>query len=93
MRSEHWTQAMREEINALQRNSTWEIVDKPRDKNTIACRWIFTMKHKANWSLDRYKARLVANGYTQIYGIDHEETFCPVAKMNTDQVVLALIGC
>jgi len=53
-------------------------------------RWIFTTKHKANGSLDRYKDRLVANAYTQIYAIDHEETFSPVAKMNVVWVVLAL---
>jgi len=52
MRSEHWTQAMREEMDAIERNSTWEIVDKPRDKKTVRCKWIFKVKHKANVSID-----------------------------------------
>jgi len=48
MRSEHWTQAMREKMDTLERNSTWEIVDKREDKKALGCRWIFTMKHKVD---------------------------------------------
>jgi len=72
------------------RNSTWEIVHKSKNKKVIGCRWIFTVKHKADRSIDMYKPRLVAKGCTQTYGIDYKETFSAVAKMNTIQVVFAL---
>ncbi|VVA40072.1 PREDICTED: Retrovirus-related Pol poly from transposon, partial [Prunus dulcis] len=51
----------------------------PRGKKTIGCRWVFTIKHNGDGSIERYKARLVVKGYTQTYGIDYEETFALVA--------------
>ena len=64
-----WIVAMREEMSALEKNKTWEIVDKPKGKNIVDCKWIFTWKYKADGSLERYKARLVAKRYTQTYGL------------------------
>ena len=78
-----WKKAMNEEMEALQRNTTWELVPLLEGKKTVGCRWIFTVKLNLNGSINRYKARLVAKGYTQKYGIDYEDTFAPVAKMNT----------
>jgi len=71
---------MKGEMNALEKNKTWEIVDKPKGKNIVDCKRIFTLKYKADGSLERYKARLVAKGYmyTKAYGIDYQETFAPV---------------
>jgi len=70
---------MREEINELKKNSTLNIVDKPRDKKSVGCKWIFIMKHMVSGSIDTYKVRLVANRYIQTYKIDYEETFSLVA--------------
>ena len=73
---------MVEEMKALKKNGTWELVTLPNEKKPVGCKWVFTVKHKADGMVERYKARLVAKGYTQTYGIDYEETFAPVAKMN-----------
>ena len=81
---------MNEEMGALERNETWEIVKKPKDKKAMGFRWIYTVKYKADGTLDRYKARLVAKGCTQTYGIDYEETFSLVAKMNTVRIIISL---
>ena len=85
-----WKRAIEEEMEALIKNRTWEIVDLPKGKKTVGCKWVFTVKYKANGSVERYKARLVAKGFTQTYGIDYQETFAPVAKLNTVRVLLSL---
>uniref|UniRef100_A0A2N9FH39 Integrase catalytic domain-containing protein n=1 Tax=Fagus sylvatica TaxID=28930 RepID=A0A2N9FH39_FAGSY len=85
-----WKAAMVEEMEALQKNSTWKLVELPKDKKTVGCKWVFTVKHKEDGSIERFKARLVAKGYTQTYGIDYQETFAPVAKINTIRVLLSL---
>jgi hypothetical protein len=56
----------------------------------VGCKWVFMIKHKANGSMERYKARLIAKGFTQTYGIYYEETFAPVAKMNLIRVLLSI---
>ncbi|WKA09255.1 hypothetical protein VitviT2T_026920, partial [Vitis vinifera] len=76
-----WKAAVDEEVRALEKNGTWEITDLPRGKKPVGCKWIFTVKYKADGNVDRYKARLVAKGFTQSYGIDYQETFAPVAKL------------
>ncbi|RVX01148.1 Retrovirus-related Pol polyprotein from transposon TNT 1-94 [Vitis vinifera] len=85
-----WKAAVNEKVWALEKNGTWEITDLPRGKKPVGCKWIFIVKYKADGNVDRYKARLVAKGFTQSYGIDYQETFAPVAKLNTVRVLLSL---
>jgi len=67
----------------LAKNNTWEITTLPKGKRPVGCKWIFTIKYNADGSINRYKAKLVAKGFTQSYGVDYEETFAPVAKINS----------
>ena len=85
-----WVEAMEKEINALQTNNTWEVVDLPPHKKAISCKWVYKTKLKADGSLERLKARLVIRGFTQQYGIDYQEVFSPVVKMTTIRTIMAL---
>ena len=87
---ENWKQTMNAEMEALEKNKTWELVDLPIGKRLVGCKWVYTVKYKVNGSLERYKVRLVAKRYTQTYGVDYLETFTSVAKMNIVRILLSL---
>ncbi|KAI3816802.1 hypothetical protein L1987_16507 [Smallanthus sonchifolius] len=93
IKQKEWRLAMEEEILALKRNQTWELVPQPTDVNLVSCKWVYKLKRKADGSIERFKARLVARGFSQQYGLDYEDTFSPVAKLTTIRVLLAVATC
>lgn len=86
----HWCKAMETELAALEANKTWLIVPLPPGKKVVGCKWLFKVKYKVDGSIERYKARLVARGFTQTEGLDYFETFAPVAKMTSVRLLIAL---
>ena len=85
-----WKAAMDKEIDTLEGASTWSTVPRPQGKNIIGSKWVFRIKRKSDGSIDKYKARLVARGFTQIYGVDYFDTYSPVAKMASFRAILAI---
>jgi len=85
-----WDNAMDEKMAALDANATWELVALPKDKKAIWCKWVYKVKHNADGSLSRYKARLVTKGYAQTYGIDYEEIYSLIAKMTTVRAIIVM---
>ncbi|KAL0460027.1 UNVERIFIED_CONTAM: Retrovirus-related Pol polyprotein from transposon RE1 [Sesamum latifolium] len=85
-----WVHAMQQEIQALEKNQTWDIVDLPTGKKAIGCKWVYKVKLNPDGSIERYKARLVAKGYNQVEGVDYIDSFSPVAKAVTVRTLLAV---
>ena len=85
-----WKTAMNEEYLALMKNDTWELVDLPPGRNAIGCKWLFKTKQDETGKVIRHKARLVAQGFTQKFGVDFDEVFAPVAKQVTFRTLLTV---
>ena len=85
-----WQIAMKEELDALSKNHTWDLVTLPLGKSVVGYKWIYKIKTRSNGSIERYKACLVAKCFTQEYGIDYEETFTSVACISSVRALLAV---
>jgi hypothetical protein len=88
-KDEFWNKDMDEELDQIEKNDTWELVPRPKNKNVIGTKWVFMNKLNEDGQVTRNKGRLVCKGYAQIEGIDFEETFAPVARMEAICLLLA----
>ena len=90
IKSARWRKAMDLEIEAIERNNTWELVELPEGEKPVGVKWIYKTKLNEKGEIDKFKARLVAKGYTQEYGVDYSEVFSPVARHDTIRMVISL---
>jgi hypothetical protein len=85
-----WVNAMHEELHNFERNKVWTLVEKPKgDQNIIGTKWVLRNKQDEDGQVIRNKARLVAQGYTQVEGMDYGETYAPVARLESICILLA----
>ena len=87
-----WYSVMKDEMDTMTSNRVWDLVELPDGVKAIECRWVFKTKKDSQDNIERYKARLAANGFSQKEGIDYRETFSPVSKKYFLQVVMALVA-
>ncbi|KAI5350060.1 hypothetical protein L3X38_002951 [Prunus dulcis] len=90
VKDEAWKKAMTEEMLMIEKNSTWELVDRPSNKPIVGVKWVYKTKLNLDGSIQKHKGRLVAKGYTQKPEVDFNETFAPVARLDTIRTLIAL---
>ena len=83
---------MIKEYQSIMNNDVWDVVPRLDGKSVVTSKWIYKIKHTADGSIEKYKARFMARGFSQKEGIDYEETFAPVARYTSIKSVLALVA-
>jgi len=87
---QNWMAAMKEELFMIEKNQTWELVDRPQDRKVIGVKWVYRTKLNADGSINKHKVRLVVKGYAQISSMDYSDTFAPVARLDTIRLLLVV---
>ena len=85
-----WKFVIEEEMKYLTDNGTWELTDLPEDRQAVKCRWVYLTKHDTHGNITCYCTRLVAKGFSQTAGVDYEETFAPIARLDSLRLLLSL---
>ena len=88
---EEWRDGWKSEMESQEKNGTWEIVDLPQGRKVVGCKYVFKKKKDLEGNVKRYKVRLVAQGFTQEYGIDYQKTFAPVLKYCSLRLLFAIV--
>jgi hypothetical protein len=89
-RAKEWEKAIMDEYNSIMRNNSWKLVPRPANRQVVTNKWVFKHKKDQFGRITRLKARLVARGFSQIYGVDYLETYAPVAKLASLRILLAI---
>ena len=84
-----WLEAMEKEMSSVQENDVWELLDLPEDCKPVGSKWVFKAKTNADGHIERYKARLVVQGFSQKFGTDYDETFSPVVRLESVRTLIA----
>jgi hypothetical protein len=87
-----WQDAMIEEYHSIMKNDVWDIVPRPKGKSVVTSKWIYKIKHATDGSVKKYKVRFVARGFSQVEGIDYEETFAPISRYTSIRTIIELVA-
>ena len=90
VKSMKWRKTMDAEIEAIERSDTWELTNLPTEAKKVGVKWVYKTKFNENGEVDKYKAQLVAKGYTQEHEVDYTEVSAPIARLDTIRVVISL---
>ena len=87
-----WRDAMMEEYNSIMKNGVWEVVSRPEGKSVVTSKWLYKIKHAADGNIEKFKARFIACGFSQVEGVDYDETFAPVARFSSIRAVISVVA-
>jgi hypothetical protein len=87
-----WLEAMEDEMRSTSSNDVWDLEEIPKGSKTVGCKWVYKTKYDSNGNIEKYKARLVAEGFTQVEGVDYNETFSPVLCKDSFRMIIALVA-
>ena len=83
---------MVEEYSSIMKNDVWEIVLRPEGKSVVISRWLYKIKYVADGNIEKYKAWFVVRGFSQIEGVDYDETFAPIARYTSIHLIISIVA-